>query len=498
LGVILALLYLAPLLLNAPLTDPDEGLHAAISQEMVETGDLIVPRFVGRAFLDKPVLFFWAQAASMRAFGMNTAAARLPGILFALAGIATTGWLAQVLFRGQGARRSGQRAAGGWQHDASRGGQTAGTSQHEAADCPLPAAGCRLPAASCPLPAASWMAATCYATMVLPFLLAQAPVHDIALVPFSNLALAFLWRADEDRGGGIRDSLLAAIALGCSILTKGLEALAIVGLGYGICLVLTRALTWRLVARGALVVVVAALIAAPWYLAMNAREPGYLRYYFIDRHALGFATDTQRHGGQPWWFYAPVVVGGGLPWLLLVRRPAITGRSWTLLWTWLVGAVALLSMSQSKAVTYVLPAMPAIAIMAAASVSGRRTLRVVSIATAAACAAAVFLFGLPVARAHSARDLAAYFNQSERLPTTIFVFDQRVSFVYYLGPDLRRRMHAGQVRSVSVEELAAMEPFPQGAVVTLPIDLAASRLPRIPSLAQAQHQVAGRYLVVQP
>ena len=34
----------------------------------------------GRAFLDKPILFFWAQAASITTFGMNTAAARLPGM----------------------------------------------------------------------------------------------------------------------------------------------------------------------------------------------------------------------------------------------------------------------------------------------------------------------------------------------------------------------------------------------------------------------------------
>ena len=40
--VIAVVLYLAPLLLYAPLTDPDEGLHAAISQEMVDTVQYVV------------------------------------------------------------------------------------------------------------------------------------------------------------------------------------------------------------------------------------------------------------------------------------------------------------------------------------------------------------------------------------------------------------------------------------------------------------------------
>jgi 4-amino-4-deoxy-L-arabinose transferase len=480
LGVLLCLLYLAPLLLDAPLSDPDEGLHAAISQEMIERGDLVVPRFLGRAFLDKPILFFWAQAALMRAFGMSTAAARLPGMLFALLGIVTTGWLAHVLFSGRQAAGSGQHAGGGqW---------AVGSGQENTVGV---------------------IAALCYATMALPFLLAQAPVHDIAVVPFSNLALGFLWRAggeasgrdsacaERSRGGfGIRDSLLAAFALGLSILAKGFEGVAIVGVGYALYLLLTRSLTWRLVAQGALVVAVAALVALPWYVAMNAREPGYLRYYFVDRHLLGFATDTQRHSGQPWWFYLPVVIGGGLPWLLFVRWRTTTPH--LLLWTWLAGAVALLSLSQSKAVTYVLPAMPAVAIMAAASLHRPRAWRVVAIATAATYAIALLVFGPAVARTHSARDLAGYFNAAGRLPATIFVFDQRVSFVYYLRPDLRRRLHEDQVRSVSVEELAAMQPFPRDAVVTVPIDLAAPRLPQIPGLTNAEHHIAGRYLVVTP
>ena len=107
-------------------------------------------------------------------------------------------------------------------------------------------------------------------------------------------------------------------------------------------------------------------------------------------------------------------------------------------------------------------------------------------------------FGPSLARAHSARDLAANFNASGRLPSTIFVFDQRVSFVYYLHPDLRRQLSEDQIRSVSVEQLASMQPFPHDVVVTLPADLAATRLPRIPQLANARRDAVGRYLVVTP
>ena len=47
----------------------------------------------------------------------------------------------------------------------------------------------------------------------------------------------------------------------------------------------------------------------------DGKTPDYLRYYFIDRHLLGFATATQPHGDQPWWYYLPILLGGGLPWI---------------------------------------------------------------------------------------------------------------------------------------------------------------------------------------
>ena len=101
------------------------------------------PRFLGEPFPDKPVFFFWALAASLRAFGFSEPAARAPGLLFGLLGAVTTGWLAGAIL----GRRGG------------------------------------------------WLAGIFYATLSLPIGLMQMPVHDLALVPFTNGALLAFWRA---------------------------------------------------------------------------------------------------------------------------------------------------------------------------------------------------------------------------------------------------------------------------------------------------------------
>ena len=93
-----ALIYVYPLFLPTPLLEPDEGLHATISQEMVENSEWVVPRFRGEPFLDKPILYFWAQMVSLKSFGMNEFAVRLPGLMFGLLGAVTTGLLAGRLF----------------------------------------------------------------------------------------------------------------------------------------------------------------------------------------------------------------------------------------------------------------------------------------------------------------------------------------------------------------------------------------------------------------
>jgi len=478
--------YLAPLVVAAPLMEDDEGLHAAIAQEMVERGDWTVPRLLGQPFLDKPILYFWLQAASLAAFGATEFAVRLPGTLVALAGAAATGWLARTL------------AA----------------------------------------PAVGWWAAAVYATMLLPFGVSLAPLHDLVMVPLVVAAIGAYWHARHaaTTAALARWTTLAGLALGLSVLGKGLTGIGLAGVGIAAWLVWTRALSWRLVAVGAGSLLLAAVIAWPWYAAMERASPGYLEYFFADRHLGGMTTDTQRHAGRPLWYYLPIVLAGTLPWsVALWRRVRPATDAERLLWVWLVADVVVLSLAGSKLATYVLPALPAVAVLTALRLAtwngpGRRldaaaaSVAVVGLAAApvagawlgaapalpavaigllplvvlvwarrawpasapsrllaatAAALAAIAIGSVPlVAGRFTARPLAAEINRRGAVPPRLLIVDEGIgSFVFYLRPELRRTLTAEQVARVSRFSLADVPERP-GTIVAV----ASDRMPGVAAL----------------
>lgn len=187
-----ALIFFYPLVLPTPLLEPDEGLHATISQEMLEHDEWIVPSVHGQPFLDKPILYFWTQMICLRTFGMHEWTVRLPGLLFGLLGSLTTGLLAWRLF--------GRQIAG--------------------------------------------IATLMSMTMFLPLAMAQAATHDVALVPWTNLAILCLWETDRSTSKGQLVWWLggAACMVGLAILTKALIGVAIVCIGYGAFMIFSRRL----------------------------------------------------------------------------------------------------------------------------------------------------------------------------------------------------------------------------------------------------------------
>lgn len=318
------LVYFYPLTLRAPLLDPDEGLHASIAQEMVEHGDYLVPRFCGEPFRDKPIVYFLAEAASLRLFGMNEAAVRLPGVLFSLAGCLTTALLAWRLY------------------------------DREVAAYALAAA----------------------LTLVLPVMLTQSPAHDIALVPAINLLALCFWEQERatTRGGLWRWLIGGVFCVAMALLTKGLIGVAVFAVGIGLYAVATRSLTWRLAARSAFVLACGAVLASPWFLIMESASPGYLKYYFIERHLMGFLTEGETHGKAAWYYYVAPVLGGAMPWLLYSMatvwqlrqddRRTRESRATILMAAWFVGGFLFLSTANSKLLTYSLPLFPPLAILA--------------------------------------------------------------------------------------------------------------------------------------
>jgi 4-amino-4-deoxy-L-arabinose transferase-like glycosyltransferase len=88
-----------------PLIDRDEPRFAEASREMLSGGDWIVPHFNQGYRFDKPVFIYWCQAASIRAFGDNVMAVRLPSIVASA--------LTAVLIYGFGRRAAGD-SVGVW------------------------------------------------------------------------------------------------------------------------------------------------------------------------------------------------------------------------------------------------------------------------------------------------------------------------------------------------------------------------------------------------
>lgn len=69
---------------NIGLLDVDEPRYAEAGREMLESWNWIVPYFNYTVRYDKPVFFYWLEAASMAIFGVNEFSARLPSALTAL------------------------------------------------------------------------------------------------------------------------------------------------------------------------------------------------------------------------------------------------------------------------------------------------------------------------------------------------------------------------------------------------------------------------------
>ncbi len=333
------------------LAEPDETRYAEIPREMLAAGDLVVPRLNGLPYFEKPPLLYWANAAAFRVFGETPRAARLPT---RLAGLGTV----LVLFLAVAARR-GRRE-----------GLATGI---------------------------------LFLSSPIGFLMARTNLTDGILTFFFTATLvagrAAIERRELNRRWMGMAALTGAAAAG-AFLTKGLIALALPGA----ILFVWCAATGRLRGFAALLASPSAptflAVSTPWFLLVESRHPGFLRFFFIHEHFERFATGAAKRPG-PIWYFVPVFVLGFLPGLAFfaagVRKAWRRSEDGFFFLVWFAAVFAFFSLSRSKLPPYLFVGIPAAAALAARGLGGTRRPWIVHAVLATGFAAALVLH--PVTRA---------------------------------------------------------------------------------------------------
>jgi 4-amino-4-deoxy-L-arabinose transferase-like glycosyltransferase len=333
LAVLLIAVWLATLA-NRPLFNPDEGRYAEIPREMLSGGDWVIPHLDGLDYIEKPPLQYWATATMYRLFGVSEFAARLYTALTALGTVALVGLLGTRL-----------------------GGRDTG-----------------------------WRAAAIASGMVMMVILGQLVTLDMSLTFYMTASMTGFVLAQQanESAQQAKDSwpkwmLMAWIAAALGVLTKGLVAAAIpaaVLVIYSLC---SRDFTpWRKLNLAWGLPVFLGL-TVPWHWLAAVRRHEFLQFFFVHEHFARYLTPIADRE-ESWWFFGMVFLIGTVPWTVPALRVMVIGwrgggrgpgagtpfRPTFFLWIWVLFVCVFFSLSDSKLMPYILPAMPALAVLIAA------------------------------------------------------------------------------------------------------------------------------------
>ncbi len=317
------------------LVGADEPRYAQITREMFARHDWIVPTLNGAPWLEKPVLLYWKVMNSYSIFGVHDWAARIPSAVHATA-------LMLAIFFFMRRFRFG--------------------SELDAALITASSAG------------------------MIGF--GRGASTDMLIsAPFA-LAMLSWWTWHETGKKLWLAAFYGLLAVGA--LAKGPVAPALAVFVVAAYAVLRREgkiFVRSLWAPGFLLFFA---IAAPWYFAVQSKVPQFFHTFFIDQNLQRFGTNLYRHS-QPFWYYIPVLLLTTLPWTIFAvvamvdagkqcfarvrgRTDEIAevatpepSQDWLpcFLLLWIAVPIVFFSISRSKLPGYILPSVPAVAILTA-------------------------------------------------------------------------------------------------------------------------------------
>lgn len=306
----------------------DEPRYAQVAREMLDHRDWITPTLGGKPWLEKPPLYYWQAMVVYSLFGVSDVTARIPSA------VDTTILVVAVylFFR---------RLRHGVEVDAA------------------------LIAASC--------------AGVIGY--ARAASTDMPLAATFSIGMLawWAWRQSEKKIYlGLFFSFMALGTLAKGPVAPFLAAIIIVFYAGAVR-------EWRLILRTLWSpgVLLFGLLGLPWYCAVQLRHPEFFREFVMQHNLARFSSNLYHHP-EPFWYYVPVMALAFVPWIVFViaagveqtrlwwadRRSQLTDTDFELQFgvfacCWLIVPVAFFSISQSKLPGYILPAVPAGALLLA-------------------------------------------------------------------------------------------------------------------------------------
>ena len=351
---------------SLPLLGPDEPRYAQVAREMFTRGDPVTPTLGGHTWFEKPALLYWMIAASFKVLGVSEFSARL--------GPAVCGLLTIVAVWCVGRKID----AGFW---------------------------------------SLIVTATCLGLIVF----SRAASFDVVITMTTTWALAF-FLLHELRNPDRKQMLLVGFyaCIGLSLIAKGLVGivvpLGVVGLYYMLRRRWPERTVWLSLIWG---VPVALAVSAIWYGPVIARHGwSFIDEFFLQHHFARYVSNKYQHP-QPFYFFPAIILMLALPWTPYLIYALAKVRHWT--WrgddnssiarvfalAWLVLPIVFFSFSGSKLPGYVLPALPAAALLVADVLRQRKPVVPIAIAggTVVLVLVALIFFAKPIANGESVRDL---------------------------------------------------------------------------------------------
>lgn len=287
----------------------DEAIYAEVAKQSAK-GHWLTLYWNGVPWLEKPPLFIWLTALAFKVFGVSELTARSVSALSGLGVVVVSYITAKRLY-----------------------GVAAGV-----------------------------IAGTILLTSQLFVFFSRFGTTDVLLTFFTILGIYFFLRTAEDS----RYWFGVGLAIACAVLTKG--AAAYIGpLSVGIGLVAERRTRTTIRDKHFWTALILALaLVTSWHVAQYVLHGRNFVNTYIGLHLLQRSASGEVFGGaQGWSFYLLVLWRGLMPWFLLfpVALVLIRDRRAIVLVACSVITVAIFSTSSTKFPWYVLPAIPAIAIL---------------------------------------------------------------------------------------------------------------------------------------